>query len=238
MSAPPSLSDSLLHAFVDGELSGADRLRVLAAMDADAQVSERVCALRESKEWVRLAFDQVQAPERPVASSRRRGAVMRPLPALVASVVLMLGGFLLGWFAQETQRPQTAISHFAVPGPEAGEHRVLLHVDRSDPAGFQAVLDDAERLLNTHRGRGVQVDVLANAGGIELLRADGSPQAARIARMSQQYDALRFIACANTLDRLHEQGAAFVLVDRVDTSTTAVDHVVSRLQRGWTYLRV
>lgn len=59
----------------------------------------------------------------------------------------------------------------------------------------------------------------------------------RIARMSREYANLRFIACGNSLERLREQGIEPALVKEADNSTPAVERIVDRLQRGWSYIR-
>lgn len=231
-------SDSLLHAFVDGQLEGPDRERVLEMMELDAGLRDRVCELRRSKEWVRLAFEGVRAPVRETrdgAGIRRRS--IRSSYGVAASLLFGVAGFLLGWFVQDAQPPsQPTTGAVLLAQQEVGRLRVLLHIDHSDAGGFVSILDDAERLLASGTGPAVAVDVLANAGGLDLFRADVSPHAERIADMSRRYDNLRFIACANSLERLREQGIAPVLVDQADTSTTAVDHIVDRLHRGWAYV--
>jgi uncharacterized protein len=237
MTPQREFADSLLHAFVDDQLEAGDRARVLAAMEADALLRERVCELRRSKEWVRLAFDEVRAPPRRSSRVGVRGRWLKSTQGLAASVLLMVGGFLLGWFAQQIPSTGASAPGLEVVGVEAGGHRVLLHIDHADPTRFLAVLEDAEYLLETYRDQGVKVDVLANAGGIDLLRADVSPHALRIAQMIGTYPDLRFLACANSIARLREQEITPILIDRVNTSGTAVDHVVDRLQRGWTYIR-
>ncbi|MFO8152061.1 hypothetical protein [Thioalkalivibrio sp.] len=233
-----SFSDSMLHAFVDAQLEGADRERLLTAMESDADLRDRVHELRRSKEWVQLAFEDIRAPARPAhrGTAARRGWI-RPSHAVAASLLLGLGGFLTGWFVQEIQRPGHALAGAVLAAQEeAGSLRVVLHIDRSDAEGFVSILDEAERLFASGRGTPVAVDVLANAGGLDLLRTSVSPHAERIAEMSREYENLRFLACANSIERLREQGIEPVLVKEADTSTTAVDHIVDRLHRGWTYI--
>ncbi len=56
--------------------------------------------------------------------------------------------------------------------------------------------------------------------------------------MMDKYDNLTFVACANTIKRLKEQGVDVLLIDRTHASETAIDHVVERLQAGWTYIKI
>lgn len=234
MSAHHEFSDNLLHAFVDGQLQGEERKRLLSAMEADADLSERVCALHRTKEWVNIAFEGVQAPQH---SLRKIPAPFNRnwLCGLAASMLLATG-FLLGWtVSSSAQEPLHAV---VLRDLEAGSHKVVLHIDRSDKARFDEVLDGAEELLRNYRDKGMEVDVLANAGGVDLLRADVSPYAQRVARMISEYDNLHFIACTNTLQRLREKGIQPLLIDHTQQDSTAVEHIIHRLQQGWAYIRV
>lgn len=235
MNARHEFSDNMIHAFVDGQLQGDERKRLLAAMEADADLSERVCALRRTKEWVNIAFEGVQAPQHSrhkIPASTNRNWLF----SLAASVLLLTTGFLCGWTVSSTaQEPLHAV---VLRDLESGNHKVVLHIDRSDEARFGDVLDGAEELLRDYRDKGMEVDVLANAGGIDLLRADVSPYAQRVARMMRDYDNLHFIACTNTLQRLRERGIQPLLIDHTQQDSTAVEHIIHRLQQGWAYIRV
>ena len=233
MSAQPSFSDNSLHAFIDSQLEGSERERLLAALESDAELRERVCALRRTKEWVNLAFADAHATPRPLP--RMKAHTRLRLWAAAASVLLLCCGFLLGWSVS------THNEHFSsvvLRDIASGNYKVLLHVSRSDNNSFDEVLDGAELLLKHYREQGIQVDVLANAGGIDLLRVDISPQAKRIARMMRDYDNIHFIACTNSLQRLQEKGITPILINNTQQDKTAVEHIILRLQQGWTYLRV
>lgn len=238
MSTEQDFPDNQLHAFVDGQLHGADRERLLAAMEADTTLRERVCALHRTKEWVNLAFETATPPVRSHSRSPARTWSRQRLCGLAASLLLLTAGFLLGWFTQDAQRANEPLSSVVLRDIEAGNFKVVLHIDRSDAARFEEVLDGAEYLLKAYRDNGVEVDVLANAGGIDLLRVDVSPYAQRIAHLMAEYENLRFIACANTLQRLQEKGIKPIMIDQSRTETTAVEHIIRRLQQGWAYIRV
>lgn len=238
MSTEQNFPDNLLHAFVDGQLHGADRERLLAAMETDIPLRERACALRRTKEWVNLAFETARPPARAQSRSVHRGPSRQRLCTLAASFLLLVAGFLLGWFTQDAQRVHEPLSSVVLRDIEAGNFKVVLHIDRSDSARFEEVLDGAEYLLKAYRDNGVEVDVLANAGGIDLLRVDVSPYAQRVAHLMGEYENLRFIACANTLQRLQEKGIKPILIGPSRTETTAVEHIIQRLQQGWAYIRV
>lgn len=233
MSIQPTFSDNSLHAFIDGQLDDSEREQLLAALETDAELRERVCALRRTKEWVNLAFADARATPHPLP----RMAVQTRLRlwAAAASLLLLTCGFLLGWSTTASNEHFTSV---VLRDIAAGNYKVLLHIDRSDNNSFDEVLDGAELLLKHYRAQGIQVDILANAGGIDLLRMDVSPQARRIARMMRDYDNIHFIACTNSLQRLQEKGITPVLINQTQQDKTAVEHIIMRLQQGWTYLRV
>lgn len=234
MSMDDEFSDSRLHAFIDGQLHGRDRERLLAAMESDPALAERICALQRTKAWVNLAFEDVHAPQRPLPHTSGGSRWIR-IFGLAASLLLLASGFLLGWLTAASPEPLQSIVLHDV---EAGHHKVLLHIDRADRARFDEILDSAEHLLRAYRGQGVAVDVVANAGGVDLVRADVSPYAGRIARLLREYDNLQFIACTNTLQRLKEKGVTPVLIEHTHQDATAVEYIVRRLRQGWTYIRV
>ena len=61
--------------------------------------------------------------------------------------------------------------------------RVILHVSSGSPRDALAVLEHAEGILETARsaGRTVSVEIVANSGGLDLLREGVSAHAGRIA---------------------------------------------------------
>jgi len=56
--------------------------------------------------------------------------------------------------------------------------------------------------------------------------------------MMDKYDNLTFVACANTIERLRARGVDVHLIDRTHARSTAIDHVISRLREGWTYIKI
>jgi intracellular sulfur oxidation DsrE/DsrF family protein len=115
-----------------------------------------------------------------------------------------------------------------------------LHISESDPEQFTAALNYAEKFLTEHEAQGHQVDVVAHAGGLNMMRADVSPIKEQIVAMMDKYDNLHFIACAGAIKMYTQKnGAAPVIIQGVGTDDTAFDHIVGRLQTGgWKYIKV
>jgi intracellular sulfur oxidation DsrE/DsrF family protein len=233
MKGAQDFSDEQLNAFVDRQLGPQECDDILAAIATDAELGQRLCALRATKELVRHAYDKVPAARR--ASNHR-------LPvwggALAASLVLMLG-MLAGWVAHdaattgETPRPIAALAG-GLFAPEPA--RILIHLDSSRAEQMEATLDLAEAYLA--KTGSAQVEVIANHRGLELLRVDTTPHAARIARLKVRHAQVGFVACGQTISRLQGAGVVVALLPEAAVASTAIEHVAERVQQGWTYLKI
>ena len=122
----------------------------------------------------------------------------------------------------------------------ADPNRVILHLDGAEPGRMKAALDRAEQLLDEaeRQGRIMQIEVVANSHGINLMRAGVSPYAARIAHMTQRHANLHLVACSQTIARFTGQGQKVELLPAARAAPTAIGEIVTRLQQGWTYVRV
>lgn len=225
--------EQTLGAFVDGQLDAAVSESVLESMEHNEQVREQVYRLRRSKDLIKLAFGDAQAPSRLPAPA----VVRQPLwPSLAASVLLLVGSFgtgVLGYFCGK----QLMGSDSELVARQHRNH-VVLHISESDPKQFSAALDYVENFLKQHNNPGSQVEVVANAGGLDFMRVGISPFEDRVSAMIRKYKNVHFIACANGIRNLRRQGEDPHFIDRIDTGKTAIDHIISRLQAGWSYIKV
>jgi len=224
--------DLTLTAYIDGELDAAAQAAVLSEMEHDTDLRDRVCRLRRTKDWVRAGFGSAMPPSKRQLSTR--GAPWLRLRSGLAAAVLALafglGGGLLGYACAEY-----GDGHLA---RQTDPNKIVLHIDDANPAHFKHLLDYTEAFLRKHRKDGAQVEVVANAGGLNLLRADVSPYARRVQRLSETYSNVRFIACMNAIRNLRKAGVNPVLIDTVQSGETAIDHIVKRLRQGWTYQKI
>lgn len=241
----PVVSDETLHAFIDGELDVAESETLIARMREDAALAQRVCALRGLQSMVRLAYAKPPA----AAGRKSRAAPRRKFMQRSAFGSLVLLAGLSGGWALRGLEPQFAAALPAVVSSgyrmvslarEADPNRVLLHLDSAAPDKMQAVLDQAERLLDEadRQGRAMQLEVIANSRGINLLRAGYSPYAERMARMTRRHANLQWVACSQSIARFRSEGQKVELLSATRTAPTAVGEIVTRLQQGWTYVRV
>ena len=239
-----AVSDEILHAFVDGELDVAESEKLIARMQEDKALSERVCVLRSLRSMVRLAYAQPPVVERRPPVVHRRQMMQR----CAFGCLVLLAGLSSGWVLRGLDvqagaaRPGTVQGDFRTVSltREADPSRVILHIDSAAPDKMRAALDQADRLLDTaeRRGHAMQLEIIANSRGIELLRAGHSPFAERIARMKQRHANLQWVACGQSIARFTSEGQKVVLLPATRTAPSAIGEIVSRLQQGWTYVRV
>jgi anti-sigma factor RsiW len=62
----PRLSEEMLNAFVDGQLSSEDRLRILKTAAADQGLGQEICERQRVKALVHLAYHEPTRPKRPL----------------------------------------------------------------------------------------------------------------------------------------------------------------------------
>ncbi len=226
-------SDERLNAFVDNELGSQECDEILTAIATDAELGQRLCELRSAKELVRHAYGRVP-------NSRRPGGPRFSIwsGALAASLTLVVG-VLIGWLGHNSASVQ------GTPGASATwterlfatePTRILIHLDSSRSEQMDAALDLAEAYLA--KVGNAQVEVIANNRGLDLLRARTTPYAVRIADIKLHHQRVAFIACGQTIARLSGGGEDVALIPEAAVTRTAIEHVASRVQQGWTYLKI
>jgi intracellular sulfur oxidation DsrE/DsrF family protein len=240
-----AVSDETLHAFVDGELDVAESETLVARMRDDQELAQRVCGLRSLQSMVRLAYVEPPVAEsRSIRTAPRRRFMQRCAYACLFLFAGLGGGWTLrGLEPVSTVTPAADAGHYqpvSLVGLQADPNRILLHLDNAAPARMKAVLDQAERLLNEaeRQGRAMQLEVIANGQGLDLLRMGRSPHADRIAKMQQRHANLHWVACSQTIARFTHEGQKVELLPVARTAPTAIGEIVTRLQQGWTYVRV
>lgn len=237
MNSDMRCKDEDLHRYIDKELDDESRSRVKALLEEDPSLAARLQEYRSVDQALRDAFDEIEpprntAPKAPIRVRRRRWAAAVLLPA----------AFLAGWLVHsmvDVSQVRESLAGGVNLDVQGREHlNTVFHIDVDESAAMEAVLDRAEAVLTAFADQGAHVEVVANGAGLNLLRADTSALANRVRKMMDKYDNLTFVACANTIRRMKEQGVDVLLIDRTHASETAIDHVVERLQAGWTYIKI
>jgi len=243
MSEEHKVSDELRSAFVDGQLDAAEWARVAQFMEGDPALREDVGELRMLKDMVRHAY--AVPPAR--ASHIRRSAAAGWKSLAVAAVVFAAAG----WFGHAWWRAGPALdpaSAYALRGDwhalrgdwrSLDGNHVLVHVSSGSREALTMALDEVEDLLRSARAarRSVEVEIVANSLGLDLLRADASAYAARIAALRREFPELSLVACGQTLERRRAGGGQVTLLPGTVVAPSALDQIVKRLRGGWIYVR-
>lgn len=235
------LDDQMLGAFVDGQLDPAGCEAVVKAVETDPDVRERVYQLRRAKDLMKLGFAGAQAPtRRTTRPTFNTGSLKRYSVAIAASVAVAAVGFttgMLGYYTSQQliggQSPAT-IANAIVPY----EDRVVVHVSESDPKQFAAALNYIEDFLEQHQTENSRIEVIANAGGLDLLREGVSPFEHQVVSMMRDHSNVHFIACANAIRSLRNQGIEPHIIPDIPADKASIDYIIERIQDGWTYVKV
>lgn len=243
MSGERKVSDEMLGAFVDGQVDRAEWAGIAQAVEGDAALREEVCRLRATKEMVRHAYASPPVAKRPRGRRGNPGWL-----ALVASSLLFA---LAGWFGHaEWSRPPVldAASAYALSGDwhslrgdwgSLENGKVLVHVSSADRAALRSAVDEVEDLLRdaASGGRRLEVAIVANGPGLDLLRADDREFSARLAALRRDFPSLGFVACGQTVNRRRAAGQPVELAPGTLVAPSALHEVVERLRAGWIYVR-
>ncbi len=240
----PEISQEQLNAFIDGELDLTEKDRLFAALEGNPELAHQLCTLRAVKEMVRHGY-----AEPPPAHRNKRPRQFAMSHYLATGMVLVLG-LAIGWLgrdwnspsrlAQLTQNHAAMLRPVSLAGVKPDTRKIILHVDSDQPVKLKTLLDDVDYLLQhqTAEGRPVRIEVIANNYGLDLLRADVTPYAARIDELARQHTNISFVACGQTVRRLTKEGVKVELLPQARVAPTAIGQIINRLQHGWTYIKV
>lgn len=235
-----ALSGLYLAAFVDGELAADERAQALARLEADAAFKAEACELRNLKDRVKGAY--AEPPAAPLRAHRHRRSGLSQ--ALLAGALLM-AGMGAGWLAHDFSAVAPAYDRLAAlpDGYQAialsaavDQDKIILHLDSGEPGRLGKVLDLADKLIAKRPA--ARVDIVVNSYGLNLLRADVTPLAGRVEAMAHRYANLSFVACGQTVARLKREGVKVELLPVAQTTTSAINAIMTRMGQGWVYVKV
>ncbi|MDA8328292.1 MAG: hypothetical protein M0Z83_04890 [Betaproteobacteria bacterium] len=240
-----NVSDELLNAFIDNELADTDRSKLFHAFEQDETLKTRACELHNLKELIQHAYP---ASATPVHNPAKQRSIWRRiyLQGLAASLMLLLFGGSSGWIlsADATAKSYPKVTHLinTIQSNNIAEEpdKIIVQVSNSNSVRLKAALDESENLLETYRTskRPLQLEVIANGGGLDLLRAGVSPYENRLATMRAKYQNLHFYACNLTINALQNKGIKVRLLPDTGIATSAFDEINNRVRQGWDYVRV
>jgi len=257
MSDSKTISEERLNAFIDGELDTTEKNEVFEALNSgDTTLSQQVCELRQLSELVRHAYDRPPESEKYCKPEPRRMSMW----GRAATATLLVGlGAMLGWSGHQPPAVQQADSgvhamywdkdrsfqntDLSKVTDQQGTKKVIVHLNTSSISRFEQALDTAEQVLATYADSelGAEVEVVANASAIKMLRTGYSPYAERVRALQERYLNLTFLACKDALDHVRELEdleTDVTLLPDVDVTPSALEHILNRLSEGWVYINV
>jgi intracellular sulfur oxidation DsrE/DsrF family protein len=232
------LDDQVLEAFVDAQLDAQTCEIIINEMHNNPQIREHVYRLRRSKDLLKLGFATATAPSE--KQKRNADSFWQPysltMVACVAALFISVSSAVLGYYFARQATPN--INNMAQLQTSESTQRILLHISDADKKHFSAALSYAENFLTKHESSGGQIAVVANAGGLDLMRSGVSPYEKQIIQMMKAHDNVYFIACANSIRALRDKGIKFKLINHVQVDKPAMDQIIEYVKDGWTYKKV
>ena len=242
------VSNELLGAFVDHELACSDKRTLAEEIRTNPEMADRAQALLDLKKSIKQAY--------PDSVTNNKGIAKKPASKLgngffrqsVAASVIMTCGLILGAlfnsanFGGQQQSVAAGDSLFGIKvNPVTHDDtKVLLHVSSAELDTLDFLLTKTERLLLDSKNSNypLSIDVIANSEGINLLRKATTPYAKRILKLQEQYENLQFIACKNTIKRFKKNGKNVQMINGVKADRPALDTIINRMDKGWTYVKI
>ena len=239
-----SYSDEHLNAYLDNELAGEERTRLIEALRDNEALRQRVCKFEQVRNMVSIAYHDVPEPQNKIESQSRR---ISPYAGIAASILVVLG-LVGGWFGHASfHKNDTGLIDLAEnvlvqkPVGTVKPWNVLLHVTSNDPYRLNVLLTETENILREYEAKQqkVSIQILVNGKGLNLLRDDKSPYAKRIAELQSRYDNLVFMACAKAIARVQQRtGKSVPLLPETQIAPSALSEVLNRQREGWTYIKI
>ncbi len=242
MNRDRTISDEQLNAYIDGQLDLPEQSRLLEILRDDPDLIRRNCELQKVHELVRLTYQSEHTPETINLPRRPRHKWLMSMAA-----ALLIGfGVLLGWFGTNLNGHSSSLIELAKtvhvnPGNNTTRPwRIMLHVSSNDPYRFEVLLDETENLLKSSlkHQQAVEVEILTNGQGLELVRNSNQPYALRLRALQDKFNNLVISACDQALTRLREKGIKVELLPKTRVVPSAIHEVLARQKQGWTYIRI
>lgn len=225
-----------LGAFVDGQLDEETSESIINAMENNSDIRESVYELRRAKDLMKIGFSGISLSEKDNKTVSQWSRFYLAIAASITAITLSLGSGYFGYY-YATQNPlSNRIAESSTI--EQKSDRILLHISESNIEHFTSALDYVEDFLLEHQANGGEIAVIANAGGLDIMRAGISPYENKIINLMEKYNNIHFIACANSVKSLQKKGVNVNLIQQVRLNKPAMDHIIEYVQDGWTYQKM
>ena len=238
------ITEDKLNLFIDNQLDNDEMNDIREALLDDKDLRERVCQLKAVRELIGYAYSEVPGSPHEIRQQRKSGSIFAK--AIAASVTLVVG-VLLGWTTYEYS--PNAIQAISAENTfqyvanqvnvEHGKRKIMLHIDTSDLQVVNAALNEADQLLTTYRKANtpIQLDIITNKTGIDILRPGMSPYIARIQDLLGNGEVAIYACDRSIAKALKKEGVEIVLMPGVAKDRSAKELIPERLKKGWVYIK-
>jgi anti-sigma factor RsiW len=180
--SPRPVDETMLHAYLDGELDTAGRAEVEQWLARHPDDAARLAAYGRQKAALHAAFDRVTeetVPTRLLQAARRRRRTLAPWARIAAAIALILAGAAAGWFGRGyVAGPNRAVT---LAERAIGAHVIYTAEVRHAVEVTSAEEEHLVRWLSRRLGQPLKLPDLRPVGfrcmGGRLLPDDGRPAA-------------------------------------------------------------
>ena len=239
------ITEEKLNLFIDQQLDTDEMNEIHEALLDDKELREQMCQLKAVRELVGYAYSEVPGSAN---EAREQGKSSPVFAKAIAASVTLVVGVLLGWTTYEYSPNaiqaisaentfQYVANHVNV---DHGKRKIILHIDSSDLQVVNAALNEADQLLATYRKANtpMELDIITNKTGINILRPGMSPYITRIKQMIDSNDEVAVYACNRSIEKaLKKEGVEIVLMPGVKKDQSARELIPQRLEKGWVYIK-
>lgn len=242
---PHNVSDELLNAFLDNELAASDKSRLFQLFEHDATLKAQACDMHNLKELMQHAYP-IADHQPDTAAKHRYGRIPVYSYCLAASLAFLIFGGAVLWMlttqatVQSYQKIISLVTTLQNTRMHDNPSKIILQIGNSSLVRQKMALDEAENLLQTYQttGHPLELEIIANGGGLDLLRSRRSHYIDRLEAMQSKYSHLHFYACNLTLKSLQKAGVEVHLLPGTRIAASALSEISKRIREGWDYVRV
>ena len=129
---------------------------------------------------------------------------------------------------------------YAAQAQSRDGHKVAVHVDDADPARMSMALGNVRNIEKHYKsvGETVTIEIVANSGGVTMMRAARSSVADTIKQMQADLRDLNLSVCWNTIDGLvAKEGRQPPLLPGVTVVPSGVVRLMELQEQGCSFIR-
>ena len=237
-----NMSDEYLNSFVDNQLDPNEKLHAIEIIRQNDALKEQVCELRGMKELVQQAY--------PLPTTHAHNLTRRYFPKIswqaLAACLLLCFGAATGWLSHawiNKNNPaelSAMLQTLQINDTSTDTRKVIVHLSNNHPEKIKALFTETEGLLDNYKrtNQAIQVEIIANKRGVDLLRAQTSAHTAQINTLKKNYPNVEFVVCGQTIGKLQKEGANVQLLPQTSIASSAADQINKRLKQGWGYIKI